>query len=1374
MCGVHGTAIDSPDSQFTVHQLLEWKKQAETESRRRVLQEEVSSGRAVSTNAELEASLREAAESDLKVFRETAKWPSTSIALTLKVDGFEEAVTTDALARAARSLDDLILVAPPGMGKTTTLFQIAEGLLKSGNGTPLVVPLADWATENTMILESVLKRPAFRGILEDDLRKVATQPGVVLLFDGWNELDELARKRARVQISKLKEQLPKIGLVISTRKQALDIPFAGMRIDLLPLSEDQQMQIATAMRDDAGAKIVDQAWRTAGVRELVTIPLYLTTLLSLPINASFPTTKEEVLRRFVNALENDATHSEALQSVMQGCHQNYLEGLANCTMRATNTVIADSNARRCVSEIENLLADSGQIMNKPEPTTILNVLVSNHILMRVGDLPGYSFQHQQFQEWYASHLVERRIIAEVDNPSRRELLKAEVFNLPVWEEAILFAVERLARGSATQKIACGKAITAAFEVAPILAAEMIYRCTEDVWAQIASTIQGLVARWHTHGKVDRGLRFMLTSGRPDFLDEVWPLITEENDQISRDALRNCGRFRPSILGKDAESKIRALAKRPRVVLLSEMASQSDMDGLDLACAVAKNDPDPEVQATVVSALSFRRADRHVAEVLQKASDKTFDLIVSESLGDEVNDEQIKMRIAAARVRLATGESSIFDRLRLIANAEGGEDRGSELTNIICAMEFDRFQDAGVQFVHMARKRYPGAVANGLLARVRTGHKLFYGTDDVLASAGFALEDEALLELALVDPRNPYDRAEAAASVLGPKAAGHLVDTLLEVGSRLQVDGQYDREATDMFTGLQNRIAHVPGTSLVAAVVACSAHAGNEQMAQLADLLSRAPNSEGAQGRPFDAAALKVIQGLVDEWGNRMLASGNAKRRQTAKLALLASCVACKSLLPILKGLLDDNLRRYHEVRALTEAADSSRIETLNESRMPHTLEYQRAFMAIRSAQTTAMMKDYLTDEYFGEYAAQVLANQWRVTNEPPSDKAFFDSVDFSRVVEIRAERAADPDATSAEAEMIFEAVETLVADGATDEQKRLAVTLGLVASRLPHGQRDSTIQQLIVLAPRQKRSGLLLNLVLSGSEVDINVIVDGINEIFEEAKTEQRLLTQIEDYELQVWLQILPFSDRPIEALSIVRSMPPAQRTPQFLEKMVKALTYAAPSVAEEILFNLAEEDPRFYSNYQWRTTAFGNCSPSSARRIVDLTAAGVFAKDTTDDWYLIRQLGNLFVTYPDLRPHVYHSLKCGLTTRGLILLSRAVAESPDEAGLLLLVAFDNELHLGLVNRRTVERVVTRQVYVEDWSNANHIVPVYADSLRQKLLALTIDGGPKDAAAYCLLLIDQCRDEYGAPETEPRHPDLESGKPWPILLPIPEIQNPSV
>ena len=282
LCDTCACAIDSKDPKFTVALLHEWKRKTNEDSWRSVIHNiPYSPAMHAPTVDELSARLRKAVAADLEVFRRSDKWPSTAIALTLEVEGLSEPVSASALAIALTTLDDLILVAPPGMGKTTTLFQIAEAVLANGNASPIVVPLGDWSTEAVSLLESILKRPAFRGISEDDLRAVAAKPGVILLLDGWNELDAASRKRVAVQVSRLQAELPELGLLISTRKQALDVPVNGTRINLLPLSETQQLDIAKALRGDAGVRMVDQARRTAGVRELVSIPLYLTALLAL-------------------------------------------------------------------------------------------------------------------------------------------------------------------------------------------------------------------------------------------------------------------------------------------------------------------------------------------------------------------------------------------------------------------------------------------------------------------------------------------------------------------------------------------------------------------------------------------------------------------------------------------------------------------------------------------------------------------------------------------------------------------------------------------------------------------------------------------------------------------------------------------------------------------------------------------------------------------------------------------------------------------------------------------------------------------------------------------------------------------------------------
>jgi hypothetical protein len=90
---------------------------------------------------------------------------------------------------------------------------------------------------------------------------------------------------------------------------------------------------------------------------------------------------------------------------------------------------------------------------------------------------------------------------------------------------------------------------------------------------------------------------------------------------------------------------------------------------------------------------------------------------------------------------------------------------------------------------------------------------------------------------------------------------------------------------------------------------------------------------------------------------------------------------------------------------------------------------------------------------------------------------------------------------------------------------------------------------------------------------------------------------------------------------------------------------------------------------------------------------------------------------------------------------------------------------------RAIEKVVIERKPSDSWKGAADLVPVPAVELRAKLLAMTIDGGASDVAARCLNQIDKMRDEYGTPDSEPRHPDLASGKRWPIMRADPEADE---
>ena len=1363
MCRDHGKIIDAHDPKFTVELLREWKKQAECASYERVINNESVARHSIS-DAELVDALRLAAEKDIDIFKKTTKWPSTSVALKLKVEGHKEPIDATSLAGVATMHDDLILVAPPGMGKTTTLFQIAEGVLAKNNCIPFMVSLGDWATENLTLLESILKRPAFNGISEDDLRKVATQTEIVLILDGWNEMGLAARQRARVQVEALKAELPELALVVSTRRQELDVPFAGLNASLLPLSREQQKEIAFKMGGVKAESLLAQAWLTAGLRELISIPLYLKTLLSLPEHEAFPTTKEEILSHFIAAQEKDLNHAESLKIIIHGFQQFYLEDLASFTTLSQNTSLSDTDARSVIFDTVTSLVESKQIITKPEPSEVLDALVSHHLLTRTGENASYSFQHQQFQEWYASHKVERRIMEELLCSQRRETFKSEVLNVRAWEEPLLFAIERLSKGNEQQRRSSADTILASLEVDPILAAEMIFRTTEEVWHEIAETIEDFTRHWHAPEHIDRAFRFMLTSGRPEFFDLVWPLITSDDEQTSLQAIRHCSQFRISILGSDPHERIMNLAAGPREVLLSEIASHGDMAGVQLVTTIAC-DAEPNVQALVASQLFWQRELSLLKILLERASDETFDIIIRRNYVDKIDDIEIDKRIESARERLAADDKSAYRRLHLILYARDYKDKEAELTEIISSMEIEdrpRGHSPETTLIYEVYRRFPRAVWYGLLTRLNEGRPLFYGAIDILASSDIIVDNNNLLQIVLEKPENKDDKANAAASIIGADTVSKMLDyTLDKAPQRRDTNGKYDEEIAELHRGMMSRINHVPLKSLIYAIQARSSGNDNEQITSLTEILLNylAQNNHRSTLNETESSAIRA---LAIEWGERLMATGNAQRFQLHEIARLMSYVPDASLLKLLCSMLNVNLQRYDALRKEAQASGWTG-NVSHEARMPMLDGYVSAFVAIDSLELIDYLKVYLNDNYFGHLAARVLVNQWIAKNESPQEKSYFRGINFDGVRERRTKLATHPDMTSDEAEVIFSSIEMLIVDGATDEQIKHAVKLGVTAARLPHGHHRETILRLIELSSWQERAELLQNLILSGMEVDVRFVSEGFHIMLEDAEKKPWIWNDSNGYQVRRWLELLPYTMSPSECLEIINFIPEAQYSPTIFNEMLSGLANSPSDGCEEVLFELAQRNSSFYQNHEWRESVLGLGTSSAAHKVIDLIIEGRFDSESNSLRPLEQALGKYISEYPHLRNYVYDVLGKESVPSSHQILVKALSYCLDMKGILLLVGLENSTQRRLFDWYALRDVIYERIPDQNWKEAYTLSPLPALELRQKLLAMTMDGGATDAAAGCLKTIDEIRDELGVPVSEPRHPDLGSGKPWPII-----------
>lgn len=1357
LCRDHGTAVDADEKHFTVKMLRDWKRLTEEDSWQRVLRNEPPPSVRVSHHSGVRRRFHVAAEADLAAFRRKTSWPRTRIQLTLKVDGFEEPAIAQTLATAVRSLDDLILAAPPGMGKTTTIFQLAEAIVAEVDAVPLIVQLGDWATENSTLIGSILKRAAFSGLTEDLFRAVASETGAVLLLDGWNELDPAARERARVEIETLKAEVPELGLVISTRRQLLDVPFAGKLVELMPLGEEQQAEMAKALRGNAGLAIIDQAWRTPGVRDLVTMPLYLTALLSLPDGAPFPTTKEEVLGRFVAAHEAEARRAEALRSVTRAQHHAYLEGLAVAATQAAQTSIADSEARRLISKIAADLVSDGQIASKPDPGEVLDLLVSNHVLLRSSDEPGVSFQHQQFQEWFASRHVERLIASSVDDTKAITAVQVAIFDQPAWEESILFAVERMSRAGEQGGAHSAYAIRAAFAVDPMLAAEMIFRAGDATWKIISSEIVEKVRRWHSSGKADRAQRFMLTSGRSDFLHDIWPEVTDPNDQISLRALRNCRSFRPSVLGDHVGSLLKGLTPKVREVLLHEMADNSGMDGLDLATSLASLDEDVSVRQSVAQALAFRRADRHLEQLLSGAEDVLFDKLAESTILDDVPVDAIQSGLSAARQRQGPQKASAYGRLYSIFFGKNGEERSEELTEVIFEMTDEEVDGNAVQLLHSRPGPLSLPIGQGLLGRLQSGRRLPSGADDLLAESGLTIESDELARLVLDDREERNRNLDAAASVLGPDGAGRLVDAVLDATKRARgADGKWDQAVGDLAHQLEARLRKVPGPSLLAAVRLRAEHASDDELAEMVRMLSRHPHQDPRSSRPFGADGLDIIRQLVVEWGERFMSAHPVNRDHLGKIARLAECAPDPNLLPLLGRMLDENLSQLREFRKRAEK-DHWQGAAADEARWPMVEFYQRAFIAIKDVRTTELLKRYLDDEQFGEDAAQAMAMQWAKANEPPPS-GWSRRFDFDRLIERRAARTDDPNACSEEAAAILDTAARLI-DGDPAE-RLLAIRIGIPAVLMPHHGYEALIGRLIELAPRHARAKLLTNLALAGDELKFEDVAEGLAETLEEAETKPWMLTSSDGYRVKDWLILLPFTDRPSAARDLIRDLPADLSSPSFLEHYMTGLS-VTPVSGEALLFGLAEDDNRFYRSDRWRTAALKLRTETATRKLIELFADGSILSLTDHDWYWAQELGALVTEFPATRSLLIERLTTEEAPSHTLL--HTLGKDPGVEGLLLLVDIEQRFKILCADWQAIEVVVTKRVPLAGHKDTYNVFSIAAPGLRKELLARVTDGQKSDRAAVCLREIDELRDDHGLPVDDVRHPDLASGKEWPMI-----------
>ena len=1316
--------------------------------------------------------MRAAATNDVATFRNVRNWPSHVVSLSLAIKSGDERqrVTLEGVAKGVgHAATGLTLVSSPGTGKSITLVQIAEHILTARQAVPLLIPLGEWSVRPDDFFSYITRRNAFRSFRPEHFMQLAYFGRLILLLDGWNELDPNARIRAIRTLDALRRDFPLLGTLIATRSPAPTI--ADTLVEIEPLSEDQQLEMARAVAGGDGEAVLEQARHTPGLRELISIPLYLHTFLTSATDTTLPATKEEVLSRFVIRHEQVPARRERLNTELHGTHTNMLVGLAVEATRATNTAIPETIARRTISREAQHLLSEGQLGTSPQPDMVLDVLVNFHVLTRSSlDGASFGFQHQQFQEWFASLWVERLMQgSNQGNTDAQQRLCREVLNWPFWEEAVLFACERLSHGDESQRRAVAKAILQALAIDPMLAAEMLYRGTPEVWLMVKDDVVSFCERWHTPGKVDRAVRFMITTGRPEFAHHIWPLILDTNDQIYIGALRAADHFRPTVLGDDS-SRSRQLAALPEGVrkhVFAGIARNGGVDGMELASRLALTDPSSEVVVEVIQALDFRRAEHHVSRILTDASDEVWLRLGSAVYPEELGNPELNRRLQEARQNAADKET---DPVRIVGHLirNNRTDDGERVSELIQDSAFPVGNRWTRQVISEAFEAYPHQVVDAFLHRLSEGLDLPYNAAEFLESAE-PIDEGPIVDM-IVDGQLSERAAREACSVLGPVAVGRLIDRFLDLGQELERKRRSVGDAVrEEFWRMRNAIRASRQASLFRALMERSATDQPKRIQSIASLLAQhgGPDNRGPlEIGPEDRDALVS---MLLHWIEVMLTSPDANRHQFADVADVAGRLGDPRFVPGVQAMLARDLSdraRAREEYSRAKHKGPIPPDVVNS----YTFQYRRAFAAIGGQEVAALMKRYLFDPQFCIEAACVLVDMWRRENPPSTERQFMLGHEFSKVKERRKRRLDSEDmlATCDSSEAIFAVVQALGTAESDEGAQRHALKLAEIGLGMPHGSKRTVIERLLALPqPSSSKCGLLRAMAIAGEVLPTDVLLGEIKVLLDNSEEEPWRLDP-DRGELMEWLELFAFSNQPIAVLETL------ERVPDYgLSRLLSALSYSPSEDAVDVLVELARRRPRMLADYDWWYALVKIDTEESFLAFLNAVCESNMdsGRQGMSPWQLSGALAGMTTRFPAVRNAMtdcYERLNAG-GSRDII--EAALAEIADEE--IVLALFRRYVSEGRSYKGSITKAISHAAVgmrpIEGWPNAFNRFSKPLIALRKTLFEIMSEKeAGAELAEACLTDIDEQRDEYGRVENEPRHPYIESGQAWPLVVEVSE------
>lgn len=1374
LCQTHSKLIDHDANTFTVAILQRWKQQAEKRAFRQLMEgrgpakvyppapelvEELAYLRQRLMLPE-EIGLENVREmvsvgalAQIEAFEGSARWPRHAVKLELVSLDDHDAEPFEAarIPSVLRAVQTMAMVASPGAGKSTTTVQIARAMLAEGP-VPVLIPLGEWGDSRLSLFDWLARRRGYEAISSSHLSFLAYHGELAVLLDGYNEVPAETRLRLIRELEGHRRDYPLLNVLMTGRSEARSMPVLGQRVSVLPLTDEQQVEIAGALRGSEGLRLRDHAWRTKGLGDLISIPLYLRALMETHGN-DLPDTKEEVIQGFVNTHESDYANAEIYYSKLQSEHRSYLVDLAFAAQEAGAPTLSESDAIKSVVTTSRRLVAEGILAAALNAKEVLDVLVAAHSLVREGD--HIAFQHQQIQEWFASVRVGEDLTAardlSIDHP-----LVVRCLNDASWSEVVLFACERMSRRDEAGARTVAEVIRVLLSIDPRFAAQIVARSTAAVWEVVGKSFVEFGTNWLKLSH-DRAVGFMIDSQRPEFADVVWPLTTHENDQTQMRTMRLVQRFNPRALGDHPEREYADLAEHRRVIFAGELASHGDRSGMELAHRLATKDPSGRVREEVFNDLSFRRATYLLEDLLRVSDDSLMEAVADRGYFDGVENDELRRDLERRRRALIDRDTSPEGRLAKALKSTCVENLEAVVRAAIPDPLFS-VRDRGAQLTYDASLRVPLAVAEGLASRAIAGLELPHRPFDLLDKV--PPSDAESIERRVLDGDVIGRDEQPILYLAGPRIVNELLIRYLAARREYELAGGRRVASYDAAKRLGDALEGTRAAVLFQVLRDDNHHLSHDDIAALSRVISAHGRNTGRKSLVLDGGNREKAVALFNGWAKRLLDEG-ADRGDLASLTWAMRRLPDSKLVPFVAQMLRHELHERRNLRASYEV-DKGNEAALNAWRNSHEHEYRTLLTTIGDEEANSVLASLLDDPDFGPEAAVGMQVIWLQANDPrPSEKFVPRFPDFERVVE---SRALDWSVTSEPAALIL-AEAKRSADLGTPAGMNRAANIASCALLLAHGEERDFLFGVLAggLTPRMQLQ-LAERMVVGGYVLESRMVLDAIASLIADRNPDQHWLQDNDGWDLFDWLALLPASDDPAALIEGTRMLFQLDFHRSRVLPEFRGLRILSEVQRVAIMRGIVELWPEYVEQHEFydvlREPGMG-----SLELILD-AMTGRIGSGRPD-----RALRY------DYAETLFHLLAEGDRHR---LMERYLASSDDREraflGSMLLVSGDHAVFLKLVGTETGRRLVSKMHYParerllytkhpEDGASMYELIPRNLDLLRKGLfdLVLSDDGDASKFANRYLDQIDGEREAEGMLESGHRHPNIETARPWPLL-----------